>query len=438
MRMQKWLLTAVIAMLMLSFTVGQPQVLAASLKEMKEEKQSLEEKKKSLNANIEKKEGEISTNKSQIETTQDKITKLNGEVEATSQQIKETQQVIDETIAEVESLKASIEDLERKIAERDEVLRDRVRAMQANGGKVSYIDVLLGANSFADFIDRISAVNTLVDADRQIMEDQANDQKRLEEEKKLVEKKLEELQQEKEKLETLKASLESKKAEQNRLVEQLKVEQEELQAEKGELETDLHEAYEFSAALDKEIQAEEGRLAELARQAELERKRQAEAQAQANGGSTSGGSSASGGGSAPSVSSGTWTRPASGRISSEFGGRNLSWASSNHRGIDVANGIGTPIVAAGDGVVSRTGTLGTYGNIVMITHSVNGKIYTTLYAHLSSSSVSVGQSVAKGQSIGRMGNTGRVSGPHLHFEFHVGGWTGYGPSAVNPRSYVPF
>ena len=55
----------------------------------------------------------------------------------------------------------SIADLEKKIEERDVVLRDRVRAMQVKGGQVNYLDVLLGANSFADFIDRFSAVNII-------------------------------------------------------------------------------------------------------------------------------------------------------------------------------------------------------------------------------------------------------------------------------------
>lgn len=122
-------------------------------------------------------------------------------------------------------------------------------------------------------------------------------------------------------------------------------------------------------------------------------------------------------------------------MSSEFGNRNISFASRNHRGIDIANPVGTPVVAAGDGVVGRAGTMGTYGNVIMVTHSVDGKIYTTLYAHLSSMHVSVGQTVSKGQTIGRIGMTGRTSGPHLHFEFHLGGWTNTG--GVNPRNYVP-
>ncbi|WP_256204210.1 coiled-coil domain-containing protein [Planococcus faecalis] len=62
-------------------------------------------------------------------------------------------------------LKKSIAELEMKIAERDKLLQERARAIQLSGGSVDYIDVLLGAHSFIDFIDRISAVNTLLEAD---------------------------------------------------------------------------------------------------------------------------------------------------------------------------------------------------------------------------------------------------------------------------------
>ena len=85
--------------------------------------------------------------------------------------------------------------------------------MQVKGGQVNYIDVLLGANSFADFIDRFSAVNTLMDADRKIMQQQADDKEQLEKEKALVEQKLAEQEASKEKLEGLKASLVSQKQE---------------------------------------------------------------------------------------------------------------------------------------------------------------------------------------------------------------------------------
>jgi len=111
--------------------------------------------------------------------------------------------------------------------------------------------------------------------------------------------------------------------------------------------------------------------------------------------------------------------------------------SKQHRGSDIANSVGTPIVAAGEGVVSRAQFHSSYGNHIMITHVINGQTYTTLYAHMSSLSVSAGQHVSKGQLIGKMGSTGSSTGSHLHFEFHIGYYSGYGPSAVNPSNYVP-
>src|SRR5690606_28439939 len=115
---------------------------------------------------------------------------------------------------EIDELKASIEELERKIAEREELLKERARAIQLSGGSVDYIDVLLGANSFVDFIDRFSAVNMLIEADRDIMREQAEDKELLAEQKAEVEKKLAEQEKRRAELEELKSSLDSKKQEQ--------------------------------------------------------------------------------------------------------------------------------------------------------------------------------------------------------------------------------
>ena len=81
-----------------------------------------------------------------------------------------------------------------------------------------------------------------------------------------------------------------------------------------------------------------------------------------------------------------------------------------------------PIVAAADGVVNRSYMSSSYGNAIMISHSINGQTYTTVYAHLSSRSVGNMQTVSKGQVIGYMGNTGDSFGQHLHFELHRGEW----------------
>lgn len=89
-----------------------------------------------------------------------------------------------------------------------------------------------------------------------------------------------------------------------------------------------------------------------------------------------------------------------------------------HGGIDIANSIGTPVLAASDGVVISAGPYAGYGNMVKLRHN-DGTV--TLYGHLSSWSVEVGQRVWAGDQIAKMGNTGNSTGPHLHFEVHLNG-----------------
>ncbi len=126
----------------------------------------------------------------------------------------------------------------------------------------------------------------------------------------------------------------------------------------------------------------------------------------------------------PSRGSGTFIWPASGGyVSSQMGTR---WGRT-HQGIDIARPSSFAIVAADNGVVTTTGRHSTYGNRVVITHN-NG--YETLYAHLSSIDVKVGQTVPQGTKIGVMGSTGRSTGVHLHFEVLKNG------SNINPMSVL--
>jgi len=89
-----------------------------------------------------------------------------------------------------------------------------------------------------------------------------------------------------------------------------------------------------------------------------------------------------------------------------------------HGGIDIANSIGTPILAASDGVVIDVGPTGGYGNWVKLRHN-DGTV--TLYGHLSAWNVEIGQRVWAGDQIAKMGNTGNSTGPHLHFEVLLNG-----------------
>lgn len=122
--------------------------------------------------------------------------------------------------------------------------------------------------------------------------------------------------------------------------------------------------------------------------------------------------------------------PTQGRYTSGFGMRPDPFTGVRrfHNGIDLANSVGTPIRAAAAGRVVHVETqVGNYGKFIIITHPGG---FQTLYAHLDSFSVRNGQTVSRGQVIGSMGNTGRSTGPHLHFSVIRNG------TFVNPLQFL--
>lgn len=409
-----------------------PSALANSLNDLKSQQKELEQKKESINSNIKETEGKIDQNESKIDQIMAQIQALDTEILDTEKNISNVLNEIKLTTDEIEKLKASIVELERKIEERDKLLKERIRAVQVSGGSVSYLDVLLGANSFVDFIDRFSAVNTLMEADRTILKEQADDKKQLEEERASLEKKLEEQEESKNKLVNLKASLDKQKASKGTLVDQLEAEQSKLLEQKQVMETEYEEVLNISADLQNKIVAEQKRQAEKARKIAEEKKRKA-AEERKRQQSSSGSSVA-----IPEVSSGAWTKPANGTFTSGYGYRihPIYGKGKMHYGVDFANSTGTPVVSAADGVVSYASPLSTYGNVIMVTHSIDGQTFTSLYAHLSKINVSVGQVVSKGEHIGAIGTTGNSTGPHLHFEIHIGNWEGMTANSVNPLRYI--
>ncbi|MCZ8531762.1 murein hydrolase activator EnvC family protein [Psychrobacillus psychrodurans] len=432
-KQSKWMLRIMAIATTGALLITTPSALANTLDDLKNEQKQLEQKKNSIDSNIKDTEGKIDQNVSKIDQIMAQIKELDTKIISTESQIAEVLNQIKLTTTEIEKLHASIKELERKIEERDELLKERIRAVQVSGGSVSYLDVLLGANSFIDFIDRFSAVNTLMDADRTILKEQADDKAQLEEQQASLEKKLQQQEDSKNELVSLKASLDTQKASKGNLVDQLEVEQAKLHEEKEVLETEYDEILNLSQETQNKIVAEQKRIAEIARKAAEEKKRK-EAEERKRQQAASGGSSTA----IPNVSAGSWTRPASGRFTSGYGSRThpIHGVVKTHYGIDIANSTGTPVVSAADGVVSYASPLSTYGNVIMVTHSIDGQIFTSLYAHLSSIKVNKGQVVSKGQIIGGIGTTGNSTGPHLHFEIHLGNWEGMAKNSVNPLRYI--
>lgn len=122
--------------------------------------------------------------------------------------------------------------------------------------------------------------------------------------------------------------------------------------------------------------------------------------------------------------------PFPGRITSTFGHRENPFGGINvetHKGLDIAGPFGSPVKAMAEGTVEFAGLRGGFGNCIMLKHA-NG--IETLYGHLSKILVKVGDNILIGQIIGKIGSTGRSTGPHLHYEIHRNG------QKINPQSFL--
>lgn len=138
------------------------------------------------------------------------------------------------------------------------------------------------------------------------------------------------------------------------------------------------------------------------------------------------------------ITTNTFIKPVSGYISSPFGWRRHPIFKSRkfHTGVDIAGRNRSPIKASNGGKVIHSGWYGGYGKVVIIEHGEmatgthKGKRFSTLYAHMNSTKVKVGDSVKRGETVGYEGTTGYSTGPHLHFEIRIEG------KPRNPKSFV--
>ncbi|MFD4816412.1 murein hydrolase activator EnvC family protein [Peribacillus butanolivorans] len=449
-------------MIGLGSIIAAPSAYAESLSDLQQKKESIQEKRSGVESNISDTEKKIDNLHDKQLTAEEQIAAIEAKIAESTKKIDAKNAEITQTKKEIEALKEEIKVLKERIAKRNEVLKERARSFQETGGDVNYLEVLFGSSSFGDLIDRVGAVATIAEADRDILKQHELDKKDLEEKQTAVEKKLASLEVAKAELLEIQKQQKQQKQEKAALVKKLKQQTKKHEDEKMGLEEEKANLAAQETAIKSAINLEQNRLAELEaarKKAAAEAKKRAEqaaAQAASQAASqaaeskkqsSSSGSSAKSSSSpsssssqsssnvsqVPAVSSGTFTRPSAGYVSSTMGER---W-NKQHAGIDIAASGTVPVVAAADGVVSRSYFSSTYGNVIFVTHSISGQQWTTVYAHLSSRQASTGSVVAKGQQIGIMGNTGHSYGQHLHFELHKGAWNYSKSNAVNPLNYIP-
>lgn len=398
---------------------------------------------------IEKKRSEV---KEKTDVTNDKIEhlqkdqkkivaeleQLDAKMKETKRQVNQTQDAVNSGEKQISKLKEEIQFIEKRIDARQELLKDRMRSLQKSGGMLSYIDVILGSNSFGDLVQRMSAVQVIMKADEDIIKQQNLDLKIVNDKKDEMTIKQAKIKRDLANLESLNKQLANQLSDKNNLMASLKEQEKEAHEDVLNLKEQDELLASQQVAMQKALEEAKRKAAEEARlKAEREKNNNKPSTGGSNNSGNSGSSGNSGGGSLPPVSSGNFTRPAAGYISSGFGNRSFD-GGGFHDGVDIAGSGTVPVAAAGDGVVIRAYVSDSYGNCVFITHNFGGQVWTTVYAHLDSFNVSAGQTISKGTKIGYMGNTGHSFGQHLHFELHKGEWNASKSNAVDPQKYINF
>ena len=347
-------------------------------------------------------QSEVNSLQSELQTLIEKMSKLEDDLVSTGQQITQAQD--DLTVAK------------EKEHQQYEDMKKRIKYMYENGSN-EFLEILMEANSIADLLNKAEYINKISKCDRELLVEYEDTRKDVENRENALKKEYAELESLQDELAGEQANVEKLLADKNIQIDNLTSE---ISSNADKLKQ-LIAAAEAAEARRKEAEATAAAQAAQAAAA---------AQASASSGTSSSGGSGNTSSNASASGTGSLTHPVPGAaITSGFGGRvaPTAGATTGHDGIDYGAGYGAAVYAADSGTVITAQYNSARGNYIVINH---GNGMQTWYQHLSSMNVTVGQTVARGQVIGNVGTTGISTGPHLHFEVHVGG------VPVNPLNYL--
>lgn len=318
----------------------------------------------------------------------EKLKAIQAELDEATRKLQAIKKEQDQVNLQIKQLQEEIQKAEVQLRARQAILNKRVRVIYMHG-QLSYIEVILGANSFSDFANRLELLKRIIRSDFNLIQ---------------------EIQQRKAAIEAKKVEIEKEKARLDELASQAQKVQDKVKVKKAEQQRVLvHARTQQDAA--KQMEADL-----IARSNEI--RQIIQSRMQQNSGSDQ-----------IVHGSGTFIWPCNGPITSPFGYRThpIFGTTIYHSGIDIGVDYNTPIHAADGGTVILAGWCGGYGNAVIIDH---GNGLQTLYGHNTSVAVSEGQTVSQGQVIAYSGSTGYSTGPHCHFEVRRNG------EAVDPMGYL--
>ncbi len=417
-------LTAIFLSLSLIFGYISMPVQAASSSEIRKQINQLKKEKEGIQDKIQEVKEQYKENENEIADIIARKMVIDQEVQLLSTQITNMNNQLSAYNILIADKQDELDTAEERYSTLNENNKVRIRTMEEEGS-VSYWEVIFKANSFSDLLDRINMIAEIAAADNRHLKELSDAANQVEVTQKELLSEKEEMELAKLELDKTQSELDTKREEADALIQELLVKADDLEALEAEFEAQEAEFLKQIAQKETEFDA--------AKQAEWEAYMSTyvppTTEASGNSGSSNSGGNSNTGNSG-STSSGTWLVPCRySSITSPFGYRvaPTTGASTYHQGVDLDSTTGTPVVATRAGIITAATYGSSAGNYVKINHQDG---FSSVYMHLNTYNVSVGQIVSAGQQIGTVGSTGVSTGDHLHFGIALNG------VYVNPSNYV--
>ena len=386
---------------------------AASSKEILKELEALRAEQSEIKAKSDALEASIEQNQSKTQTLVQQKADLDQQMEITRTTINNLHEQVQQYSLLIAEKQKELEAAQDAEAQLQEQYRTRLRSMEETGS-VSYWSILFQASSFSDLLDRVDMIREIAKSDQVILEQLAAATAAVEKERTELEQQRQELEQTEQELNEQQTLQEQQREESNKMILQMQVEY-------AALSEDYKAAEAAEDELRKTIKQTETAYFNALSKEEAERIAALNKANNNKANPNSAGATATGGFLFPLA----WSNG----VTCAYGPRThpIYGYQSNHTGVDLGSGMNTEIYATKSGTVTASSYGEANGYYTTINH---GDGYSSLYAHMVSNEVSVGDDVTQGQVIGHVGMSGWTTGAHLHFEILYNG------SNVNPMNYI--